>query len=279
MHTPTPTPEGSLPPQAHSRHACVGCGYDLAGLANDACCPECSTPVARSRQGGWLLFASPHFLRSVVRGSICIEVGVLASLVWFFADDSVSQSGLAGAAIATLVSGAIVACTVTGYWLFTTPEPAFELQEASTSARRVLRIASVVYGVSALVATLDAIFGSSTSLLPGVAPAWGPLLTLSVLVQVASWAFVFFAAMLYVAWLARRVPDPALAQRSSTYMWVLPVLMVPLFCTCVGPLCATILYVVHIDHVRRAALQCVRAQQIASAAASIPQTSENPPPS
>ena len=41
----------SIPEPVGDTLACVGCGYDLRELSEDGVCPECGTPIARSRAG------------------------------------------------------------------------------------------------------------------------------------------------------------------------------------------------------------------------------------
>jgi hypothetical protein len=70
---------------ATSGGRCTGCGYDLAGLDDASWCPECGSPVRRSRRGELLEFADPGVLRGVRAGLwvlLAMSVaGVVASLV------------------------------------------------------------------------------------------------------------------------------------------------------------------------------------------------------
>jgi predicted RNA-binding Zn-ribbon protein involved in translation (DUF1610 family) len=49
--------------------ACVICGYRLRGLATNACCPECGTPIERSLRGDELSSASPQWIKLVLSRS------------------------------------------------------------------------------------------------------------------------------------------------------------------------------------------------------------------
>jgi hypothetical protein len=265
----------------------------------DAHCPECGAPVEQSTRGAWLAFAPASFLRSLRTGALCIELGAGASVLSFVFLDAIRDgvTTLAGSSIAATVVGsslslALVALSTTGYWLFTAPEPGLVGRESGTSARRLLRGAAIASGAAALVQAANSLFFASTKLAatgPTMSLAWGSLLTLTKVIGIIAWAFVFFAAMQYTSWLATRIPDANLVKRSKLFLWLLPVLMVPLVCTCVGPLAAVILYIIHLDAFRAAASRCLILQQtdqlpmplvpIMPDAPMTPGTSEKPPPS
>lgn len=60
----------------------------------------------------------------------------------------------------------------------------------------------------------------------------------------------FFASMLYLRWMAPRIPSPLIERRSQLYMWLLPVIYVVGSCFVVGPLVATIMYFLLLNLVR-----------------------------
>lgn len=79
--------------------------------------------------------------------------------------------------------------------------------------------------------------------------------------QIAEWAFYLFdfavglvnfiATMLYVRWLARRVPDIRLAARSMRYAWLLPIIAVAgLFACFTGPFIATVMHIFLLNRLR-----------------------------
>ena len=47
---------------------CIQCGYNLRGLATDKLCPECGTPIERSRRGDLLNDADPDWLKKLRLG-------------------------------------------------------------------------------------------------------------------------------------------------------------------------------------------------------------------
>jgi hypothetical protein len=53
----------------------------------------------------------------------------------------------------------------------------------------------------------------------------------------------FFSSMLYLQWLAPRLPDERVRRRSRLFMWLIPVLVtVGALCFYIGPLVALVLY-------------------------------------
>src|SRR5438876_719044 len=59
---------------------CLGCGYNLRTLPEDAVCPECAQPVRRSLVGEQLTFAAPHWVRRLARGATLMLITVASLL-------------------------------------------------------------------------------------------------------------------------------------------------------------------------------------------------------
>jgi hypothetical protein len=67
--------------------------------------------------------------------------------------------------------------------------------------------------------------------------------------------------MLYASWLAPRLPDPEMTKRSKQYMWLLLLIYVIGLCDLgLGPLVATIMYLLFLNRLRLA-LRWIRQQQ------------------
>lgn len=67
-----------------------------------------------------------------------------------------------------------------------------------------------------------------------------------------AWITQFFAAMLYVRWLARRVPDGRLHDKAKRFMWLGPVLYtVGIVLLMLGPLIALVMYWNMLDKLRK----------------------------
>jgi lysylphosphatidylglycerol synthetase-like protein (DUF2156 family) len=90
----------------------------------------------------------------------------------------------------------------------------------------------------------------------GVAVATGlTFAVIAVLVSIAAgmaWIAAFFFQMVYIRWLAARVPDNWVANRAKLLMWLAPVLyVVGSLCLALGPLVALILYWNMLDRLRK----------------------------
>src|SRR5438128_2549555 len=55
---------------------CLGCGYNLRSLPEDAVCPECAQPVRRSLAGEQLRFAQAQWVRLLARGATCLVIAL-----------------------------------------------------------------------------------------------------------------------------------------------------------------------------------------------------------
>ncbi len=243
--------EPPSPPAAHPADAnlesdtvgddaiCLQCGYSIRGLPHGGRCPECGTPIQRSLQGNLLRYSSPAYLATLNRGVlliltaiaaqvICI-VGGLILIAWLTAKGWNDVARVSELLFSTASTGLSVVLLI-GWWLFSAPDPAFVGAGGGTTARKVVRATVAAAAVLTAMATV------AETLAPSIDAAANSLL---VVVQ----AVKFFAAMLYLRWLAHRFPDAVIDARARLLMWLCPLLVTvgTLFCF-VGPIIALVLY-------------------------------------
>ena len=162
-------PDGSLPQPDAAPHAvahtlpCVGCGYDLVGLAEDTVCPECGVPIGRSISGDHLFASSKEHREELARGARLALIGIWAGWVCapaLAAYALVVNTGLNDAAL--LVAGplalglfAALTCSGLGWLALTTSDPD-NIADATQSwvPRAVLRLFASIIGYAAVLLVL-----------------------------------------------------------------------------------------------------------------------------
>lgn len=254
---------------------CLRCGYSLTGLPESGSCPECGAAVVASLRGPLLEYSSPEYVASLHRGVFIVEVGIALGVLskiglvlgTLFFMAMRGGGGPPAWAYWSAETGAIALnlLSLAGWWLLSTPDPAFVGRDSGSRARRVLRAALVVSAAAACASLATTVLvDNPRAVRPGPDSVATPLAALALLAQVVqlgsgiAWIVQFFAAMKYLQWLGPRIPDRTIVDRARQYLWLLPLLYVLLFlCIGLGPLIALVMYVTLLDRLR-ARLRLIR---------------------
>ncbi len=245
----------SPPPAAHPGGAslesdtvgddliCLQCGYSIRGLPRRGRCPECGTPIKRSLQGNLLRYSSPAYLATLNRGVLLILAAIIAQVILTVGGliliVLLTRRGLTDLAgvwelLLWTASTGLSVISLIGWWLFSEPNPAFVGAGGGTTARKVVRTTVAAAAVLTALATVAETL--ATSIATSVDAAANILL---VVVE----AVKFFAAMLYLRWLAPHFPNAVIGARARRLMWLCPLLVTVGSLVCfIGPIIALVLY-------------------------------------
>jgi hypothetical protein len=198
-------------------HPCIRCGYSLRGLNSSGVCPECGTPVERSLRGDLLAYSDPLYVQKLFNGTRTIMASLLLLIVCVVA---VAFSATAGVGpLAVLAGLGMLASTIAflvGWWMLTTPDAGQLSTNKGERPRQIVRSTLLVIVATALLSfVIRAIPAPGTQVLGG-------LLTL---LNYVAMAVGFYAGMLYVRWLAPRIPNPKAWRRAKVLMILLAVMI------------------------------------------------------
>lgn len=253
---PTPptvptTAQGSI----QADRPCVQCGYNLRGLQPTGACPECGTPVADSLRGKLLKYCSPDYLAQLHRGVFLIQTAIIIQILMMFALVGASLAFRSAAGTMQLVSSfvflVVAAMELYGWWLFSELDPGYTGQDAGTTPRKVIRIAVIVSGAAAILSVLAGVL-QPVAAGTGAFAGMGMLAITAWVVSTAANVAQYFASMLYIKWLAVRIPNEKARKRAKTLLWLGPILhTVGLILLGLGPLIALVLKWNLLDWVRK----------------------------
>lgn len=235
---------------------CLSCGFNLVGLSVSGVCPECGQPVLRSLQGNLLRYSNPEYLAGLHRGVFLVQAAIIVQVLMAIGTLVIAFTGgapLVNSLVQPFQGVSLLAsiCSVVGWWLLSSPDPAYSGSNDGTRARQVVRI---TVAVNAAAAVLPLVLGGANAGMVFRGGANNAAAMLSQVVGIASliaWVVWFFAAMRYLQWLAPRIPSEKILKRARLMMWLGPVLYTvgAPFCG-LGPLVALILYYNLLEWVR-----------------------------
>lgn len=252
---------------------CITCSYNLMGLPVSGPCPECGTPVAHSLRDNLLINSSPDYLARIHKGVFLVQTAIIVAIVLFLlsifggigAMFLMSRAATPGPGAATVTNwslvlayfgGAISLVTsvigLYGWWLFSDADPRSDSGDRGEKPRRIVR-ATLAIEFALLVLSQSSGIASQTAL----AGAGVPVLSLQVATIVFTIGYYialavrYFASMLYVRWLAPRIPNPKAHTHAKRMLWLGPVLCTVGALACyIGPLVALVMYYNLLDWVR-----------------------------
>ena len=214
--------DGAVERRVEDDLPCVGCGYNLRTLLSDGNCPECGLGVRRSLLGDLLPQADEAWLFRICRGQALTYAGCLALVSFLFIPIIVTSLPATLSSVAPLqwlftttlvvLLAAAPMMLVVGVFMVTLPDPRTSLTEQPLALRRIARWAVVVLLVFGGLPELAlSVFGGTTFVSAALA-AWG---VVSGSVMILAFVAVVLGLCHYLAELAQRIPDTALALRSN----------------------------------------------------------------
>ncbi len=254
--TAAPSPSLNHPQPIHTPR-CLSCGYDLSGLPETGVCPECAAPIERSLRGNLLRFASPAYLKTLRTGA---TLALVASILYTF--DWIPRLALGALllwlrvdlteALGAAFNISALAAMLFGWWMLSTPDPAFigadDSRDWRVRLRWLLPFAATVILCNAIARFVFAgPLATSITLGSGrgsLSLSYAELLTwLSRVLH----ALVIFAGLKYISSLALRVPSVKLrkgAIDAATMIGILITLLVLMIIFGIGGRIVGFLYVV-----------------------------------
>jgi len=211
---------------------CRSCRYNLRGQRTDGNCPECGAPVADAMISNRLCDADPAWLDALRRGAFWIVVGIFTTLgigffnmplsLFFMPPTTMASPNQPPApsfnftpppypywltALFSAEGIAVGIIFIVGTLKLTSPE---QNPLNPPTARATTRWNIVVAYSAGILASLIALLANQPALYASMALQLLSALCLSVGVP---------ASLLYLRYLARRIPDPGLAKQTTIVFW------------------------------------------------------------
>ena len=215
----TPLPRAPIPFDL----PCVGCRYNLRALTADATCPECGTPITKTLDHGWLIFADPDWLRRL-RSGFCWFLltllvgmfGIVATAIWVhFIIISMGSEPNIGSDLgwAWAIGLPLVSSWLMAIWRVTAPEPELTPVRKETHLDVWIRTLNVVAALSWVPYTIGAADGrSNDSRMPIASFAFGILMT-------SAFSLGLVLLLIHLRRLSRRNTKPTLGKLLTFLLW------------------------------------------------------------
>jgi hypothetical protein len=196
-----------------SNVVCRKCAYNLRGLPTEGRCPECGAPFGVSVLGALLCFNDPRWLDTLHRGATLTLIGapvyVIAAIVVTIVD-SLAAAGFGVSISINLLQLAGYMAMVSGAWFLTSPDPSGIDERADGFYRKLIRVTFVVGLIRELISVASSSEALRSSGGEWMILVWGA----AALTALAG----FIAELHYIGKLARRIPDPRMADRAKFLM-------------------------------------------------------------
>ncbi len=210
---------------------CLGCGYNVRTLANDAVCPECARPVIESLRGGFLRYADPSWVKGLGNGlSMVLIASTAGIMVPGIAMQIVTGAYAPGEArmiagfitLLLAVSSSVLLAMVGLHWV-TRRDPVADPQHEGWSARRMARwsswllLAGPLYWLALVISVFTNLglgqSGSSQTLM------FMPVYSLGEIAVMAAYCVTPVLLIRHLMVLLRRIPRPGLARFAQVAFW------------------------------------------------------------
>jgi hypothetical protein len=205
---------------------CLKCRYSLRGLAASGACPECATPIERSMQGDLLSFSGAGYVSKLNVGATLIMTAlalvmlgvIIPVMMGIVAATRLGFGGgwplivmmLVGGGL--LLSGSVV--YLVGWWKVASPDPSQLGDDRGERPRLYVRWAVLLTLCMQVVSVMVA-FGSFPTWFTEALGLLNRLIT----------SVGLLAGLLYVKWLAGRVPSERVRKRSGTLIVLCSILI------------------------------------------------------